>query len=323
VSVTELLQIQKLTVQYETRIPAPPALNSFECSISRNQFIVILGESGAGKTTLALAILRLLPRNARVRSGSIIFQGEDLLTAREERMRRIRGAGIALIPQQPVLALNPVLRVVDQVCEVIRAHKKIGRDECRQEAIDLLRSLGLGSDKHAITAYPHELSGGQQQRVVLAQAIALRPNLLIADEPAVSLDPPLRRLFYSHLLAQKAADPFALVLITHSLTDVDAQIDQAWVVYAGAVVERSPVAELIREPLHPYSKLLVRCMPPYGRRADGFNDLPAIPEDGGFEPTSGCSFASRCPKRQPLCTHIAPTEVTISAERSVRCHLYG
>ena len=141
----------------------------------------------------------------------------------------------------------------------------------------MLRGLGLGTANHGITAYPHELSGGQQQRVLLAQAIALRPKLLIADEPTASLDPPLRRQFYSYLLDRRAADPFALLLITHNLNDLDSLIDHAWVVYAGAVVERSSIAELIREPLHPYTKLLLRCMPPYGKRTDGSHFFPTIP----------------------------------------------
>lgn len=321
-SVTDLLRIQNLTVQYEARTSAQPSLNAFECRIRRNQFIGILGESGAGKTTLALAILRVLPKNGRVLSGSITFEGEDLLTAHDERMRQIRGAEIALIPQEPALALNPVLRAVDQVYEVLRAHKNVSREECRQEAINLLCELGLGSDKRAF-AYPHELSGGQQQRVLLAQAVALRPKLLIADEPTASLDPPLRRQFYSCLLDRRTGDPFALILITHNLSDLPALIDQAWVVYAGAIVEQSPVPELIREPLHPYSRLLLRCMPPYGRRVDGVGDLPTIPEDVGFQPTAGCPFAPRCPQRQLRCTYVAPPDVQVSAERRVRCHLYG
>jgi oligopeptide/dipeptide ABC transporter ATP-binding protein len=316
-----LLEIRNLTIAYAGKTKSLMALSEFNCRIDENQFLGILGESGSGKPTLALAIIRLLPANAQVLNGSILFQGEDLLRLSERRMQQIRGRGIAFMSQQPGLALNPLMRTVDHVSEVVRAHTQLNGRARRAAAMELLAEVGLDSQGHLMMAYPHELSGGQQQRLILAQALAAAPKLLVADEPTASLDGDLRLQMYSFLKDLRQRRQFSLLFISHNMEDLHALSDEVLVVYGGEVVEQSKMPQLTRDPLHPYTRLLLQATPPY-RNVENGRLPPAIPGSGGPRPESGCCFAPRCPERRQQCTESRPADFVLRDDRRVKCVLY-
>jgi oligopeptide/dipeptide ABC transporter ATP-binding protein len=303
------------------------AVNGATLHLSRGHVLGILGESGSGKSTVAKASLRLLPKNAHVIAGAIEFEGRDLLTLSERDMRELRGARISMIPQEPGLALNPVMKVGDQVAEVVRAHRDWNHKRCRAEATALLHRVHLDSaDRDIYDAYPHQLSGGQQQRVAIAQAIACGPALIIADEPTASLDSDTEQEILQLLGTLKAEEELSLVLITHDPRILHGLANRVAVMYAGRIVEDGPLAQVFHEPQHPYTKALLACvLPPPGERdAEPGTPLPTI-EGSAPDPeleALGCSFAPRCAHRTEVCDTRPPSPVD-SKDRRVECFLYG
>lgn len=229
--------------------------------VSVGETVGIVGESGSGKTTLALSILGLLPPRARTASGSIRLRGQELLGLPESRLEGLRGAEISVVFQEPGIALNPVMRVGDQVAEVLRAHRPWSLGRCREEANGLLAQVGLPEPERLARAYPHELSGGQQQRVTIAQAIACRPALVVADEPTSALDSTTRAEILALLRDLKDRLSLALLLVTHDLGTLAAIADRVLVMYAGRIVEEGPLGRVCREPLHPYTRALLASVP--------------------------------------------------------------
>jgi len=302
------------------------ALRGIQLLVFRSATLGLLGESGCGKSTLARALLRLLPNGARV-TGAVNLEGRDLLQLSEREMARVRGARIALIPQDPGQALNPVMRVGNQVAEVLRAHRKETWKRCREEAEALLRRTHLeASDRRMFDAYPHQLSGGQKQRVVIAQALVCRPSLIVADEPTASLDGSLERQIVALLNEIRAQENTSLLFITHNPTLLLGIADRVAVMYAGRIVEEGPAAEIFRRARHPYTRALLNCM-----RSDSAPNpqrsgmrLPIIagqaPDVGAAIP--GCSFASRCTERIASCESQPPVVTTRDDASSVECLLY-
>lgn len=256
-----LLKVSDLSIEYTSGRNSRVALDGVSCELRRGEVVGLLGESGSGKTTLALAILRLLPRSARILRGSIRFKDQDLFSLPESELRRIRGGKISIIFQEPGLALNPVMRAIDQVAEVVRAHQKVSKDLCKEEARRVLGELDLRDDR-LLRAYPHELSGGQRQRLVIAQALAAQPDLIVADEPTAALDPELRTQFRDLLNSLRQRFSLALLFITHDPEELMNLADRAMVLYRGRIVEQAGLRQLIREPAHPFTRLLLRAMPP-------------------------------------------------------------
>ena len=253
-----LLHIQNLSAAYAAESGHLRVVRDWSMSLARGEVAGILGESGSGKTTSALAILGLLPRGAAV-SGSVCFQGVELIGATESTLQKIRGAQISLIQQEPLLSLNPVIRVIDQVAEVLRAHGMARAAERKQRARSALQRVGL-ADESLHNAYPHQLSGGQRQRVAIAQAIVCGPSLVIADEPTGALDA-VSTLEILQLLRSLVRELNAsLILITHDPRLAAAIADRILIVNAGSIVETGPAREVLARPLHPYTQALLRCL---------------------------------------------------------------
>jgi oligopeptide/dipeptide ABC transporter ATP-binding protein len=324
-----LLKTQDLRVEYTSTGRKPiHALNGVSLEIKQGEVLGVLGESGCGKSTLAKSLIRLLPRNARITAGTIEFGHRDLLRLAERDMERMRGDGIGMIPQEPGLALNPVMKVGDQIAEVIRAHRNCSWKNCVEKATELLERVNLlSAERRMYDAYPHQLSGGQQQRVVVAQAVACQPSLVIADEPTSSLDPQTEAEILELLRTLKANESMSLLLITHDPRILDGLADRVAVMYAGRVVEEGSLEQVLHEPQHPYTKALLGCVPPpFGERKVQIGGrLPTI-EGNAPDPESssvGCTFAPRCINRVEICESQSPVAIETEDSRHVECFLYG
>jgi len=319
-----LLELQSLSTHYVsaqgTRVVR--AVDDVSLTVRSGETLGIVGESGSGKSTLALTILRILPMAARIVSGKMMLDGEDLVEKSETEMQHIRGKRVAMILQDPMASLNPLFSIGDQVAEPIRVHEGESRKNAWQRAIGLLKSVRIPSPETRVTQYPHEMSGGMRQRIVGAIGISCEPRLLIADEPTTSLDLTIQAQYLNLLRDLQRAHNLALIFITHNLGIVAKMCDQLAVMYAGRVVESGPVTEIFNKPVHPYTQALLNSIP---RMDDVDRRLTAIegqPPDLASLP-QGCSFAARCPRAFDRCRVEVPPETRPSPGRTVRCWLDG
>src|SRR5690349_20531979 len=319
---TPLLELENLSTHYVsargTRVVR--AVDDVSLRIHAGETLGIVGESGSGKSTLALTILRVLPPAARIVSGRMMFEGEDLLRKSEEEMQRVRGRRIAMILQDPMASLNPLFTIGNQVAEPIRAHEGASRATAWSRARELLKSVRIPSPETRVTQYPHEMSGGMRQRIVGAIGISCEPRLLIADEPTTSLDLTIQAQYLKLLRDLQRPHGLALIFITHNLGIVAKMCDQLAVMYAGRVVEAGPVRQVFRAPMHPYTRALLNSIP---RMTDPDQRLTAIegqPPDLSSLP-AGCSFAPRCPNVMARCRSEEPPAFAPEAGRSARCWL--
>ncbi len=322
-----LLQVRDLTIRYRTDNGAEiSAVNGVSLEIARGEVLGILGESGCGKTTLALSLLRLLPPTAHLARGSILWDGRELLGLDERRLQQIRGAEISMIAQEPGSALNPVMRVGDQIAEVIRAHRPWDFKRCREEARAVLERVSLTDLDRIYHAYPHQLSGGQRQRIIIAQAIACQPALVIADEPTTALDVNVQAEILQLLGRLKERLRMTFLLISHNPATVARLADRIAVMYAGRIVEEGPCALILHNPLHPYTQGLLHCLPSpersFGQSDKTLPSLAGNPPDLANLPP-GCAFEPRCPERMETCRTREPIEVGQEPSRRVRCFKYG
>jgi oligopeptide/dipeptide ABC transporter ATP-binding protein len=295
-------------------------LENVSLQIGAGEIIGVLGESGCGKSTLANAVLGLLPKAASVANGRIYFHENDLLRMSEAELSRIRGSKIALVPQDPALALNPVLTVGTQIGEVLSAHIRQGRGERQDKILHLLRELGFDDPEQVADAYPHQLSGGQRQRISLAQAIACEPKLLIADEPTSKLDPSLRSEISQLLLRLHENHRVAMMLISHDVALIASLAHRIVMMYSGHVVETAPRAAMLAGPLHPYGQVLLEL----ARTASAMARFHASPSPGVPAETQvkGCCFEPRCRERKAICASTVPPNVQPEPERTVGCFKY-
>jgi oligopeptide/dipeptide ABC transporter ATP-binding protein len=319
-----LLDVRDLRVSYAGE-PAPvAAVDGVSFAIAPGEVVCLLGESGSGKTTLALSLAGLAPDSARRVGGSIRWRGEELADLSERRLQAIRGAEIGFVFQEPGIALHPLMRVGDQIADVLRAHAPLPRARALSEAERLIAEVGLEEPARIGGAYPHELSGGQQQRVTIAQAIACRPALIVADEPTASLDTTTRAEILALLQDLNRRLGLALLLVTHDLATVATLGARSLVMYAGRVVEDAPFQRVARLPLHPYTQALLACRP---RSADQAVDR-RLPTIGGTppdlaRPLVGCAFEPRCPDRMAVCRERQPPPVEPEPMHVVRCFKHG
>jgi oligopeptide/dipeptide ABC transporter ATP-binding protein len=317
-----LLEIEDLATHYVSAQGSRVvrAVDGVSLSIKARETLGIVGESGSGKSTLALSIVRLLPQSARIASGSIRFQGEDLLQKSDADMRRVRGRRIAMILQDPMASLNPLFSIGDQVGEPIRVHERASRATAWRRALDLLKAVRIASPDTRLKQYPHEMSGGMRQRIVGAIGLSCEPRLLIADEPTTSLDLTIQAQYLNLLRELQQAHGLALIFITHNLGIVAKMCDQLAVMYAGKVVEAGPVRQIFNAPSHPYTEALLNSIP---RMSDGRRRLTAIdgqpPDLANAGP--GCAFAPRCTKVVEHCRTLAPPQLNTDDGRQVRCWL--
>jgi oligopeptide/dipeptide ABC transporter ATP-binding protein len=319
-----LLSMENLSTHYVsqqgTRIVR--AVDDVTLSLGAGETLGIVGESGSGKSTLALTIMRLLPPAARIVSGRMMFEGENLLEKSDEEMRKVRGKRIAMILQDPMASLNPLFSIGNQVGEPIRVHEHATARSAWRRAVRLLKSVRIASPETRVTQFPHEMSGGMRQRIVGAIGISCEPRLLIADEPTTSLDLTIQAQYLNLLRDLQREHGLALIFITHNLGIVAKMCDQLAVMYAGRVVEQGPVSRIFSAPAHPYSKALLGSIP---RMTDAGGRLTAIdgqpPDLANLPP--GCAFAPRCPAVTPRCRTEAPPEFALEPGRSARCWLAG
>jgi ABC-type dipeptide/oligopeptide/nickel transport system ATPase component len=256
-----LLDVQRLTTVFERAGRAIPAVNDVSFEVREAETLGLVGESGSGKSLTALSILRLVPSPGRIAAGRVLFGGRDLLALPEAEMRKVRGAEIGMVFQEPASALNPVFTVGDQVAEVLRVHGRAGRADSRRKAVELLERVRVADASRRADDYPHHLSGGMQQRVVIAMALACRPRLLIADEPTTSLDVTIQAEILELLMEMRTEFGLSLLLISHDLGVIAGTADRVAVMHAGRIVEDAATGQLFRAPAHPYTRSLLAALP--------------------------------------------------------------
>lgn len=323
-----LLEVRDLWVRFRVNDGHEfTVIDRVSFDIAPGEVVGLLGESGSGKTTLALSLLRLLPPAARLAGGSVGFRGRDLLLLNEKQLRKVRGAEISLVYQDSSV-LNPVIKVGDQVTEVVRAHHAWPRRRAREEAQAALTAVGLGGSDRIYTSYPHQLSGGQRQRVMIAQALVCKPTLMIADEPTASLDATLAAEIVNLVKQLKDSSDTAFLFIAHDAATLARVADRVMVMYAGQIVEDGPVQEVFSKPQHPYTRALLECAPQYpstGVTRDRDLRLACIPGSppDPMAPPPGCSFSERCKDRLEMCDARNPEEFHSAPSRRVRCLKYG
>ncbi len=315
-----VLVVEGLKVVYETSFGVVDAASDVSFRVGRGEFFGLAGESGCGKSTVAYSLVKEVPPPGRIVGGRIYINGRDVVPLPDEEMRRIRWKEISVIPQAAMNALNPVYSIGDQIAEAILAHEDVSKDDALARAEELLDLVGVG--RHRVKSYPHELSGGQRQRVMIAMALALNPPLVIADEPTTALDVVVQAQILNLFKELRSKFNMSLVFITHDLTTMFELVDRIAVMYAGRIVEIGPTDEIVEDPLHPYTELLVRAVPRIGVGEKGrFEYIPGSPPNL-LEPPPGCRFHPRCPKRFEPCDKEEPQLVEVEKGRFVACHLY-
>ncbi|MEZ5790629.1 MAG: ABC transporter ATP-binding protein [Nitratireductor sp.] len=307
-----LLQIRDLKVEFSTRHGSITALDGISLEVLPGETLGIVGESGCGKSITALAAMGLVPNPpGRITGGSVLFDGEDITRANDARMRQLRGADIAMIFQEPMTSLNPVFTAGDQIAEAIMLHQNVSSAEAWTKAVDLLKLVGIPEAERRASAYPHELSGGMRQRVMIAMAISCRPRVLIADEPTTALDVTVQAQIFDLMRDIQNEFGVALVLITHDMGAIAEMADRVAVMYAGRVVEEGLADEILDQPLHPYTRGLIDCIPALGKVDANADVMPPLAEIPGVVPPlhllgKGCAFAERCPLVELRCRETKP-----------------
>jgi oligopeptide/dipeptide ABC transporter ATP-binding protein len=314
-----LLSVRDLTVSFRTDAGWLTAIEGVGFDLAAGETLGIVGESGSGKSVTALSILQLHARTTtRIPSGSIAFDGRDLLAMPERALRHIRGGEIAMIFQDPMSSLNPVLTVADQISETLMLHQDVGRAEARRRAIGLLDMVRIADAAHRVDAYPHQMSGGMRQRVMIAIAIACRPRLLIADEPTTALDVTIQAQILDLLRELQAELGMSVILISHDLGVIAEFSRQVMVMYAGRVVESAPSAALYRRAMHPYTTGLMAAIPPLDADVHRLPTIPgSIPDPGRTIP--GCRFSPRCAEAEPACRAESPALLEVGPGHWARC----
>jgi peptide/nickel transport system ATP-binding protein len=318
-----LLEVRNLQVHFRTPDGINRAVDGVSFDVEAGQTLAIVGESGCGKSVTAMSILRLVPEPPGKIAGSITFQGRDLLGLTDAQMRKIRGDDIAMVFQEPMTSLNPVLTVGRQIAETIRLHQGLDRKTADKRAVEMLSLVGIPEPVRRMREYPHQLSGGMRQRVMIAIALACSPKLLIADEPTTALDVTIQAQILELMQDLKRRVGAAIMLITHDLGVVAEVAEHVIVMYAGRVMEEAPVRQLFARPRHPYTRGLLGAVPKLGSSLDG--ETARLSEIPGMVPNlkqrlSGCVFAERCASATDLCRTVAPALEVKALRHIAACH---
>ena len=320
-----ILEVRDLHTQFRTLDGIVRAVDGVSFHVARGETLGIVGESGCGKSVTAMSILRLIPpETGRIASGSIKFEGEELTTLSEEEMKRLRGHRISMIFQEPMTSLNPVLTVGTQIAENVVRHLNVPWSAARDRAREMLDLVRIADARRRLDEYPHQLSGGMRQRVMIAMALSCDPQVLIADEPTTALDVTIQAQILDLMMELKEKTGTAIVLITHDLGVVAETTERVVVMYAGRKVEEASVEALFAEPLHPYTRGLMRAIPRLDVEADAAGTRPRLQEIPGLvpiltKPIVGCAFAPRCGFATDRCRSEAPPLVEGGAGHTVAC----
>ena len=313
-----LLDVKNLQTHFFTRDGVAKAVDGVSFSLERGQILGLVGESGSGKSVTGFSILGLVDAPGRIAGGQIIFDGDDLVAGGEPMLRQLRGKRIAMIFQDPMMTLNPVLRIDTQMIETVCAHDKVSKAEALARCREALVQVGISSPDERLQSYPHQFSGGMRQRVAIAIALLHKPDLIIADEPTTALDVTIQAQILSEVQALCARSGTALIWITHDLAVVSGLADRLAVMYAGRIIEEGPTAQIIANPRHPYTRGLIDSVP-QGKRHGAL-----LTQIRGMTPSllnlpDGCKFAPRCPRADAAC-RVEPSLDPTGADRHVRCH---
>jgi len=315
-----ILQIRNLSVDYPTRAGIVRAVDDVSLTVYRGEVLGLVGESGCGKSTLGMAILRLLRPPGKITGGEIVFDGHNLMGLDNEAMRRLRGAHISMIFQDPMTCLNPLQRISDHVVETIRTHQpEVDEQEARRQATELINRLGIMAER--LDDYPHQLSGGMRQRIMIGLALALNADLIIADEPTTSLDVIVEAQFLDLLKNLQRRFNLTIVLITHNIGVIAELSDRVAVMYAGKLVELADVYPLFDDPLHPYTRGLLNSVPNINLTEDHLQIMSGSPPDL-INPPPGCKFHPRCTHAMDRCRVEEPAVKEVQPGRWAACWLY-
>jgi oligopeptide/dipeptide ABC transporter ATP-binding protein len=320
-----LLEVKKLKTYFYTEDGVVKAVDGVDFYVKQGEVLGLVGESGCGKSVTSLSIMRLVGVPGKVIAGEVYFSGTDLLKMPESQMVQVRGNRVSMIFQQPQSSLNPVFTVGDQVAEVLQIHQGVDKEAAWRRAVELLGIVGIPDAANKAKAYPHEMSGGQAQRVMIAMALAMAPELLIADEPTTALDVTIQAQILDLIREMRTRLETAVILITHDLGIIAEMANRVAVMYAGRIVEQAEVTELFEQPLHPYTQGLIGSIPVLGRVTEVLDVIPgSVPNLINLP--EGCRFAPRCRKREQygltICTEIEPELVEVKSGHDVRCWLY-
>lgn len=313
-----ILEVKNLNLGFQSEDTFRQALFDVSFSLEKGKMLSIVGESGCGKTMSAMSILNLIPKTARITSGEIIFNGENLLEKSQKEMQHFRGSKIALIPQDPMTSLNPLYTVGDQLLEILKFHQNLQGEEAEKKAIEAFEAVQIPSAKSRLKNYPHEFSGGMKQRAIIAMALACQAEILIADEPTTALDVTIQAQIMNLLNDIKTNNGTSILLITHDLALVSENTDDIAVMYAGRIVEKAPSKDFFSNPNHPYSKALLKSLP--SNRGEKLETIQGQPPTLS-QVIDGCKFNPRCEFCMDICTQQIPNLKNISPTHKSACFL--
>lgn len=317
----KLLSVSDLKVHFFTYEGIVRALDGVSFHVKKGETLGLVGETGCGKSVTSLSIMNLIPPPGKIVSGEVTFKGEDLLKKTETEMRKVRGHEISMIFQDPTSSLNPLLSVGYQVSEPFIYHQGMKKSEAENAVIELLESVGIPDSDRRWKDYPHEFSGGMKQRIMIAMALACHPRMIIADEPTTNLDVTVQAQLLELMKVVQEKYATSLLWITHNLGVVAEICDRVAVMYAGTVVESGDTRTILCEPMHPYTRMLIECVPHLDRRKDRLTIIPGTVPNL-INPPTGCRFHPRCPKNTEICRTKRPAQVELDSEHIVSCWLY-
>lgn len=312
-----LLDVHDLKTAFITDEGQALAVNGVSLKVKPGEIVGLVGESGSGKSVTGFSIMRLVDEPGRIVGGQINYKGQNLLDLTEKQMRQLRGNRIAMIFQDPMMTLNPVLRIDTQMIETLRAHEKISRTDARLRAAQALALMGVPSPEERLNSYPHQLSGGMRQRVAIAIALLLKPDLIIADEPTTALDVTIQAQILAEIQKLAQDSGTALIWITHDLSVVAGLADRLAVMYAGKIVETGTIDQVLTQPQHPYTEGLINSLPSNNPRGQRLRQIKGM-TPSLLDLPRGCAFAARCERAQPKCAQ-TPELVELVPEHAVRC----